>query len=1201
MNNRQKYSVCTIIKNDFYILPFFIEHYFRLNFEHIYIFDDMSDSRVSMLECVKKYKDLHKITVFNLDFRSADFISKHTKFINSSFYDSNTYENFHTNRHIYLYNYFIKFYKSNNEWVLFCSVDEFLYLRDYTNVHQYMSAYLSRYEIHSLNFVWLLYGSSYHSFFPLNTHLFESFILSSNCHVYNSSALCNVKKISHMAMHVATCNSYIYNYYIKPDSNELIDKNDYCNNYIVSNKNNNNNNNNIYVGQLNAYMAKFIVTDCRNYFIKKFINKNKERNKQINYIEIVELINENNAYLNTSLLKYVSDPDPTKYKNIELCKKINIKKYNQNYKTYKKDLYEILRDSYLHNRLVFYDYSYIKLPANFDANIYRKLNKDLSNMSNIEACIHYNDVGYKEDRLYKIDLPSNFDVTIYKEINRDLDMLSDIQAQIHYYFTGKYEKRKYMYDLPNDFNVDEYKQLNKDLMMLSDSQAKHHYSITGKYEKRIYKLDLPRDFDVNKYKLYNSDIKYMSDIEAKVHYVKRGRIEDRIYNINMDNIETYSYNNIINKCIFFLNHTHNLSGATIFLYDYVLYLEQNDIYDNIIIIDIFFSETISQIYYSRLKRIPLYHYNDNDKLLDYIKSYNPIFIYSNSLNLLFSNIILYEKYIYKIIFHFHETLDTLKSYIHLVKNQSGMFLLSKCCKIYVVSKRIKEDYEEFFKIKNIYIFPPFLSIEKSKTIDCLCQAQPCQFIEHFKCPDKILFGMCGVDLRRKGFSIFVDLAKMMPHHNFMWVGGVSNKITEQGLDNFLHVPNTNNPYQYLSKFDYMVMTSLDDPCPIVLIEAMYLEIPCIVFEKNITYEHIVDNYHIVREHNNNAADIFNFLNHIEIKKQRYPNLKKYILQNFLKPRIHEIEPNNNILIDINSKIVLVVSFYYKTLLENFDYYKNILKYIQLVHNNNIHIIAVINTSHDLFNNNFKYIYIDTNLYLFGIDSICSQCCKPARALSEICNWVIMAPNKGYDVGPFLIGINFIYSHIHIEYKYIMHIHTKTNELWRNNIFKIINYDIRNFPNVDTIISGLFYVKTNRLDRNHEIIMSLPFYKKDFPDEYFYNGGKVFTTKLSYFRVFVQYFEYLYSNMTDIYKNDIYWQKIMDDPDIFKEYYNNYKCCVYNQPISDDAWKKRQETYSKNYMQLQKNGYRGIPDCQIEHAIERYIGYLITFQKIIKLL
>ena len=169
------------------------------------------------------------------------------------------------------------------------------------------------------------------------------------------------------------------------------------------------------------------------------------------------------------------------------------------------------------------------LEKDFDVKIYKELNKDLQNMSDSEAIIHYLDFGKNENRLYKYILPYDFDVTIYKELYVDLQNMSDNEAITHYLEFGINEKRLYKYILPNDFDVKEYKELNKDLQNLTNDDAIAHYLQFGIKEKRVYKYMLPNNFNVTRYKKMNEDLKLMNDKEAIIHYLEYGKNENRKY------------------------------------------------------------------------------------------------------------------------------------------------------------------------------------------------------------------------------------------------------------------------------------------------------------------------------------------------------------------------------------------------------------------------------------------------------------------------------------------------------------------------------------------------------------------------------------------------------------------------------------------------------------------------------------------------
>jgi hypothetical protein len=92
------------------------------------------------------------------------------------------------------------------------------------------------------------------------------------------------------------------------------------------------------------------------------------------------------------------------------------------------------------------------LPSNFDPKIYRELNKDLINLSDLECTRHYIYTGIIENRIYSI--PQDFDPKIYRELYKDLNNLSVLECKRHYAYTGILENRIYKYEQKNmDFNV----------------------------------------------------------------------------------------------------------------------------------------------------------------------------------------------------------------------------------------------------------------------------------------------------------------------------------------------------------------------------------------------------------------------------------------------------------------------------------------------------------------------------------------------------------------------------------------------------------------------------------------------------------------------------------------------------------------------------------------------------------------------------
>ena len=95
-----------------------------------------------------------------------------------------------------------------------------------------------------------------------------------------------------------------------------------------------------------------------------------------------------------------------------------------------------------------------------------------------------------------------------------------------------------------------------------------------------------------------------------------------------------------------------------------------------------------------------------------------------------------------------------------------------------------------------------------------------------------VIAMCGTPSMRKGTDLFVQLAERLPDIQFLWIGPWS---PEQAPDNpaykdfamgrvrNLYVTGeTENPYPYIDLSDVFVLTSREDPNPLVVAEAIVL-------------------------------------------------------------------------------------------------------------------------------------------------------------------------------------------------------------------------------------------------------------------------------------------------------------------------------------------------------------------------------------------
>ena len=99
--------------------------------------------------------------------------------------------------------------------------------------------------------------------------------------------------------------------------------------------------------------------------------------------------------------------------------------------------------------------------------------------------------------------------------------------------------------------------------------------------------------------------------------------------------------------------------------------------------------------------------------------------------------------------------------------------------------------------------------------------------------------MCGIASKRKGSDIFFETAKQLSQFNFLWIGPwdrgeapwniALDEYHGSPIDNFYTTNETNNPYPYFKLTDLFVLTSREDPNPLVVMEAIFLSRLCLGF------------------------------------------------------------------------------------------------------------------------------------------------------------------------------------------------------------------------------------------------------------------------------------------------------------------------------------------------------------------------------------
>ena len=608
----------SLIKDESHILNEWILHNtINIGFDHIYIYDDQSE--ISIKETISSLpsKILSKVTIFTLE-KNINFYDVN-EFQNSIFYDKNIYSKFNGNKQFYFLNHFLENYRNISEWCLFCDADEFIYLKD-----KNLDEILNEHNQHDIIYIpWLIYGSSFHIDQPEGL-VIDNFRYHENKYHELGKSICRLSSLI-IIDHAHYISMYQPRYSF--DHNQIVYSSEiHINHYQINSiklyikrklRNEIGNTNGTLRAPNDIFLFMLAYNSVYNNSMEKYIKNINNILKlpltsivnNLNYIYSINCLNiDNRLYFKISSYEELN--------KILISNNIKFLKFDEkipedfnliNYKKLNKDLSNMNDIDLLNHYILFGSREkrkYIKkvsstisedsddlscsedessisiddieededsdddnksknssdskssescfdnengdslLPYDFDVLVYKKLNDDLKNLSNINAIYHYLNNGIIEKRKYKINtLPDDFDPVIYKKINKDLNHLSNKEAEEHYVSNGIDEKRKYKKnniekdknDLPpDDFDPEIYKKLNIDLRNMSNEEATNHYLMNGINEKRLYKKEdiinnIPEDFDPVIYKKLNKDLKNMSNEEATEHYLNNGIMEKRIY------------------------------------------------------------------------------------------------------------------------------------------------------------------------------------------------------------------------------------------------------------------------------------------------------------------------------------------------------------------------------------------------------------------------------------------------------------------------------------------------------------------------------------------------------------------------------------------------------------------------------------------------------------------------------------------------
>ena len=407
----------SLIKDESHILNEWILHnILNIGFDHIYIYDDQSEKSISEVISLLPHEIVSKVTIFTLE-KKFNFYDKN-EFKKSIYYDENIYIKFNDNKQFYFQNYFLNKYKDVSKWCLYCDVDEFIYLKDNNELDDILLEF-DDYDI--IYIPWLIYGSSFNIDQP-NGLIIDNFKYHDNKYHELGKSICKLKNINIINnAHQIDQDKINLPIYFKFNHNEKI-------------------------YNLPIHINHYQINSIKLYIQRKLRLEIGHSNGNIRYPnEIFLFMLAYNSIYSNSMDKY------NKNINNILHKESSDISVNLNYKYSSNCLY-------VDNKL------YFKIST------YDELHKIL-NSSNIKYLI------------FDDELPKDFTINKYKDLNKDLSDMNDVQLLNHYILFGRNEKRKYNIDELSessddslDYKIDSpkiKKSFRNNKKILKESSKKH--------------------------------------------------------------------------------------------------------------------------------------------------------------------------------------------------------------------------------------------------------------------------------------------------------------------------------------------------------------------------------------------------------------------------------------------------------------------------------------------------------------------------------------------------------------------------------------------------------------------------------------------------------------------------------------------------------------------------------------------------------
>jgi glycosyltransferase involved in cell wall biosynthesis len=530
-------------------------------------------------------------------------------------------------------------------------------------------------------------------------------------------------------------------------------------------------------------------------------------------------------------------------------------------------------------------------------------------------------------------------------------------------------------------------------------------------------------------------------------------------------------------------------------------------------------------------------------------------------------------------------------------------------------------------LRRLAVWPNFLSRERRELL--------ARYNAGTRAEGRVRFVCVGSISERKGTDIFMGVARLVPNADFVWIGGPRGAL--KNTQNFRHVCHTDNPFDEMLAADFFLHTSRREPNPTVRFESLYIGLPYVYLAGNVLHSLEVPDeatragmYVEIKDHKNKCArvaDVVRTLKPVPLETRRRATsaLRQWIDREHgapLLPPPRAVAPQTLAVLTILCDGPDSPAF-----TKQLRYWKTLLWSAQLQHgaeNLKIRVVVIDGDGRwdaaledDLFQHLGRHPQLcgdvcrrrAADLWSMGVPAsrarmIADRMSKRVRHFFPT-ESVLVVPNRGLDVGPFLLGCRLDdMLPRNRPSDFVMKLHSKSNDAWRELLARVVFW----MPHQG---ADAAWSSTKPCDARYErsgdwnderlkdleargLLPKLPARLTSWR----YSAGNMFSVR----RSLVQHlFEperlaALYGAMTHIDADDEIWRRMMRDGKTFADARRTWchpdQC--WNEPLSPDALEAMERSGARNYIELKKRWKRrGVPDAMVEHALERYFGACVA--------